>query len=44
MRGPKDSPFEGGVYHGRIELPDNYPFGAPDFYFLTVVFLSLVYF
>lgn len=37
IRGPKGSPFEGGVYHGRIELPDEYPMKAPDFYFLTVV-------
>ena len=36
IRGPKGSPFEGGVYHGRIELPDEYPIKAPDFYFLTV--------
>ncbi|KNB43250.1 ubiquitin-conjugating enzyme E2 [Blastocystis sp. subtype 4] len=35
VRGPKGSPFEGGVYHGRIVLPNNYPIGAPDFYFLT---------
>ena len=35
IRGPKGSPFEGGVYHGRIELPDEYPIKAPDFYFLT---------
>ena len=36
IRGPKGSPFEGGVYHGRIELPDEYHIKAPDFYFLTV--------
>lgn len=37
---PKGSPFEGGVYHGRIVLPNNYPIGAPDFYFLTVFVVS----
>ena len=29
IQGEKDSPFEGGVYHGVITLPDNYPMGAP---------------
>ena len=42
VRGPKGSPFEGGVYHGRIQLPDNYPIGAPDFYFLTVLVVDWV--
>mmetsp|Transcript_11415 Transcript_11415/g.28798 ORF Transcript_11415/g.28798 Transcript_11415/m.28798 type:complete len:238 (-) Transcript_11415:293-1006(-) len=35
IRGPPDSVFEGGVYHGRIVLPLNYPFKPPDFFFLT---------
>ena len=35
VRGPKGSPYEGGVYHGYIQLPSDFPFSAPDFYFLT---------
>ncbi|KAK8829844.1 hypothetical protein WA577_001236, partial [Blastocystis sp. JDR] len=35
IRGPDKSPFEGGLYHGKIVLPPNFPFSAPDFYFLT---------
>ncbi|CBK25207.2 uncharacterized protein [Blastocystis hominis] len=35
IRGPDKSPYEGGVYHGRIELPDNFPFSAPNFYMMT---------
>ena len=35
MRGPEFSPFSKGFYHGKIVLPTNYPFEAPDVYFLT---------
>ena len=35
IRGPKDSDYEGGLYHGKIKLPDEYPFKAPDLIFLT---------
>mmetsp|Transcript_16709 Transcript_16709/g.52216 ORF Transcript_16709/g.52216 Transcript_16709/m.52216 type:complete len:369 (-) Transcript_16709:996-2102(-) len=35
VRGPRDSPFEGGLYHGKILLPPEYPFKPPHFYFLT---------
>ncbi|CAM9829104.1 unnamed protein product, partial [Scytosiphon promiscuus] len=27
--GAKDSPFEGGLYHGSISLPANYPQSGP---------------
>lgn len=33
--GPEDSEFEGGVYHGRILLPTEYPFKPPSFMLLT---------
>lgn len=33
--GPRDSEFEGGVYHGRIQLPSDYPFKPPSFMLLT---------
>ncbi|CAO2045666.1 unnamed protein product [Urochloa humidicola] len=27
--GHRGSKFEGGIYHGRIELPSDYPFEPP---------------
>ncbi|KAG0361472.1 hypothetical protein BG005_008204 [Podila minutissima] len=35
LRGPEDTEFEGGLYHGRILLPNNYPFAPPSLMFLT---------
>lgn len=36
LRGPPSpSPFEGGMYHGRIVLPPAYPLKPPSFRFLT---------
>ncbi|MCO5549249.1 hypothetical protein L7F22_002716 [Adiantum nelumboides] len=35
IRGPQDSEFEGGIYHGRIQLPSEYPFKPPSFMLLT---------
>ncbi|CAI5966563.1 unnamed protein product [Closterium sp. NIES-64] len=35
IHGPKDSEFEGGIYHGRITLPADYPFKPPSFMLLT---------
>ncbi|CAI9779727.1 unnamed protein product [Fraxinus pennsylvanica] len=35
IRGPQDSEFEGGIYHGRIQLPAEYPFKPPSFMLLT---------
>ncbi|KAJ3338480.1 hypothetical protein HDU93_009496 [Gonapodya sp. JEL0774] len=35
VRGPVDTPFEGGIYHGRILLPPEYPFKPPSIIFLT---------
>lgn len=29
FKGEKNSPYESGIYHGEISLPDNYPMGAP---------------
>ncbi|KAF8819048.1 ubiquitin-conjugating enzyme subfamily protein, partial [Cardiosporidium cionae] len=34
-RGPTKTEFEGGIYHGRIVLPENYPFAPPSIIFLT---------
>lgn len=35
IRGPKGTDFEGGIYHGRIVLPADYPFKPPAIIFLT---------
>jgi hypothetical protein len=36
IKGPPDSPFEGGRYHGRILLPSEYPYKPPDIVMMTV--------
>ncbi|KAL7515558.1 hypothetical protein ACHAXN_013441 [Cyclotella atomus] len=35
IRGASSTDFEGGVYHGRILLPSEYPFKPPNIVFLT---------
>ena len=35
IRGAEGTDFEGGVYHGRILLPPDYPFKPPHIMFLT---------
>ncbi|KAJ1380593.1 Ubiquitin-conjugating enzyme E2 [Sesbania bispinosa] len=35
IRGPRDTEFEGGIYHGRIQLPSEYPLKPPSFMLLT---------
>ena len=35
IRGPDGTDFEGGIYHGRIILPHDYPFKPPSFIMLT---------
>ena len=35
VRGPSDTEFEGGVYHGRIILPTEYPMKPPHIIVLT---------
>ncbi|KAJ0398188.1 hypothetical protein ATCC90586_001551 [Pythium insidiosum] len=35
LRGPRDTEFEGGIYHGRILLPADYPFKPPNIMLLT---------
>ncbi|KAK4773155.1 hypothetical protein SAY87_028174 [Trapa incisa] len=35
IKGPRDSEFDGGIYHGRIQLPSEYPFKPPSFMLLT---------
>ena len=36
IRGPPDTDFEGGIYHGRISLPPEYPLKPPSIFLLTV--------
>ncbi|KAG7530584.1 hypothetical protein FFLO_04947 [Filobasidium floriforme] len=35
LRGPPDSPYTGGEYHGVINFPSDYPFKPPDIKFFT---------
>lgn len=35
LRGPPNSPYADGLYHGRIVLPATYPLRPPSFRFLT---------
>eukprot|EP00755_Sulcionema_specki_P031447 Sspe_Gene.19177::Locus_6966_Transcript_1_1_Confidence_1.000_Length_915::g.19177::m.19177/K10578/UBE2J1, NCUBE1, UBC6; ubiquitin-conjugating enzyme E2 J1 len=35
MRGPDDSCYSRGAYHGKILLPNNYPFAPPDIMLTT---------
>ena len=35
LAGPPSSPYEDGIYHGRIVLPPTYPLRPPSFRFLT---------
>ena len=35
MRGPQDTVFENGLYHGKMILPTEYPFKAPHVIFMT---------
>jgi ubiquitin-protein ligase len=43
IRGPKGSDFEGGIYHGRILLPPEYPFKPPNIIFTTVLAMPTNY-
>jgi len=40
LRGSPGSDFDGGLYHGKIILPSDYPLRAPDLIFITVGVLS----
>lgn len=35
IRGPLGTDYEGGLYHGQIELPSQYPFKPPKIMLLT---------
>ncbi|XP_076472232.1 ubiquitin-conjugating enzyme E2 J2-like isoform X2 [Babylonia areolata] len=35
MLGPEDSPYEGGIYHGKLIFPQEFPFKPPSIYMIT---------
>ena len=35
IRGPRDTPFENGIYHGRLLFPPDYPMKPPEIFLLT---------
>eukprot|EP00128_Syssomonas_multiformis_P010894 Colp12_sorted_trinity150504_noHs@8017 len=35
ISGPENTPYEGGLYHGKLVFPSEYPFKPPSIYMLT---------
>lgn len=35
VTGPPDTPYEGGLYHGRLVFPPEFPFKPPSIYMIT---------
>nr|XP_054769074.1 ubiquitin-conjugating enzyme E2 J2-like [Lytechinus pictus] len=35
VRGPKETPYEGGLYHGKLVFPREFPFKPPSIYMIT---------
>ena len=44
MQGPKDTPFEGGVFEVVLKVPEQYPLVAPNVRFKTKIFHPNVHF
>lgn len=41
--GPKDSPYEGGIFNCKIEFPNNFPLKPPVFTFLDDIYHPNIY-
>ncbi|KAF7553524.1 hypothetical protein G7Z17_g3532 [Cylindrodendrum hubeiense] len=37
FQGPKDTPYEGGIFHVRVNLDEGYPMEPPSMWFLTKI-------
>lgn len=35
MKGPENTPYEGGFYHGKLIFPGEFPFQPPSIYMTT---------
>ncbi|XP_041479372.1 ubiquitin-conjugating enzyme E2 J2-like [Lytechinus variegatus] len=35
VRGPKETPYEGGLYHGKLVFPREFPFKPPSIFMIT---------
>ena len=35
VTGPEKTPYEGGVYHGKLVFPREFPFKPPSIYMIT---------
>jgi ubiquitin-conjugating enzyme E2 D/E len=38
IKGPQDTPYQEGIFHIRISVPESYPLKPPKFWYLTKVY------
>jgi ubiquitin-conjugating enzyme E2 J2 len=44
VRGPSETPYEGGIYQGKIVFPFDYPYKPPSKYlFINKIFSSILF-
>ena len=41
--GPKNTPYEGGIFTVKVDIPKNYPDEKPKFYFITRIYHLNIY-